>query len=122
MLIQPSTYGWCTPVHTSSYAYILLVEYAACRRTVLPLISKRWARLLQRPGLVWAEVTIDSQAEFDDGAEPDAVAMVEWFSRRTDSVRVLHVTAASATPLSAGLLTAVLMTQVHAAYNGSYRP
>lgn len=85
---------------------------ATRRRTLLPVLSKRWARLLQRPGPAWAELTIDTRAEFDAGAEPDAVAMVAWFSRRVNSVKVLHVRADSTTALSAGLLTAALMSQV----------
>ena len=58
---------------------------------MLPVLSRCWARLLQAPGPAWAEVDINTDALFSDGAEPDSVAMVAWFSRRAGSVVTLRV-------------------------------
>lgn len=88
-----------------------------CRRTLLPVLSKRWSGLLQGPDPAWSEVTIDTNAEFPaDPADPadseesygsddsdaddignplqkriNTPAMVAWFSRREGSVNTLRV-------------------------------
>lgn len=61
---------------------------AARRRTLLPVLSRRWASLLHAPGPAWAEVDIDTDADFSwEGGGPSPVAMVAWFTQRSGSVR-----------------------------------
>lgn len=81
-----------------------------CRRTLLPVLSKRWAGLLQGFGPVWEKVDIDAGAELLNVTEADTAAMAAWFGSRAGSVRRLRVLG-SVPKLPASLLMAALMSQ-----------
>lgn len=59
------------------------VSTVCCRRLVLPLVSRHWARLLKAPSAAWDDVIID----MDDVAlskDPHFCGMVAWFRCETD--------------------------------------
>ena len=85
-----------------------------CRRTLLPVLSKRWAGLLQGPDAAWENVSINRDDESFDEATPNATAMAAWFGRRAGAVRRLYVcgTLFRNSPfLPASLLATILTTQ-----------
>ena len=83
----------------------------ARRRTVLSVLSKRWAGLLQAPGPAWADVVINTAAEFPPGARLDSQSMMAWFSRREGSIIVLEV-AGDMQRLPAAVIETIYLSQV----------
>ena len=103
-----------------------------CRRLVLPLISKRWARLLQGPSAAWKELTVnittdleaprqlDSPEDLGEAAmrgdratycKPNTAAVFSWFRRRT--VRALYLQTNLRGRLQGTLTVAILGAQLN---------
>ena len=99
-----------------------------CRRLVLPLINKRWARLLPGPSAVWRDMLLDAIQDFSEGrmwfsAKCDGVvqrdsslevaATINWFRARPDAVEKLALVAWSDSNwLPGALLAGILGTQI----------
>ena len=109
-LLSRSTHGLQNSLCHEGNIRLRVCECAPHRRALLPVLSKRWAGLLQGPGPAWEEAEIETSAEFPDATEADAAAMVAWFSRRSGSVRELCVDG-SLPKLPVSLMAAVLMSQ-----------
>ena len=80
---------------------------------VLPVLSRRWAGLLQGPNPAWAEVGIDTDIAFPHELLLDGMAITAWFSRRAGSVRTLKLRGEDP-KLPASVVTAALMSQATA--------
>ena len=76
---------------------------------LLPVLSRRWAGLLQGPDPAWADVNITG-ADFYDGTLPDGMAISAWFCRRVGSVRTLSLDW-TVPKLPASVVTAALVSQ-----------
>ena len=80
------------------------------RRTLLPVLNKRWAGLLQGPGPAWAQVAINTDEELPGDAEPDLAAMAAWFGLRSGSVEQLSLVGEVPT-LPASVLASIFTSQ-----------
>lgn len=84
---------------------------AACRRRVLPMVSKLWTELLVGTSSAWERVVIDADADFPDlETELDTVGMLLWFCERARSIKQLAFLG-NLPMLSPSLLTSILMSQ-----------
>lgn len=97
-------------ITTRTFRPVAECQCASCRRTLLPVLNKRWAGLLG-PGPAWEEVDIIGANRVSDVTEADAAAMLTWFSHRSGSVKDLWLFG-SASKLPASLISAVLMSQI----------
>lgn len=74
---------------------------------MLPVLCKRWARLLGGRSPAWESLTIRTGKLFPDEALPDAAAILAWFGRRQGTVKILRVM--NSMPKLPGSLVAVVL-------------
>ena len=101
MCCCPNAVGRLEAVHGhATYAVFLCLWSSSCRKTALPLVNKRWARLLREPSRAWRDVVVGCSSLGDDDDDDEervekqlarrqqtdqlqnAQTALSWFTRR----------------------------------------